>query len=80
MMRESDAILEAIRAHPEGITTAGIVLAVHPDVPPYRVTTLVYNTYCKASRLVKFGLVSKELARLPAREGHQVQAVWRPIA
>lgn len=72
-------VLEIIRAHPEGITTADIVevLGVGPAEP-----SAVYMRSKVANRCVvlqKYGLVRKELTQKASR-GDQWFSTWYPEA
>lgn len=80
-MCEVDRILEAIRAHPDGITTLEIVEALYPGSPGWRIGNLLATTHGRATKLARRGLATRTLERRPSRDGqHQVQAVWRPVS
>ena len=79
-MCEVDRILEAIRAHPDGITTLEIVEALYPGSPGWRIGDLLATTHGRATKLARRGLVASTKSRLPARGGQtKTQSVWRPL-
>lgn len=79
-MNDRERVLEVIKAHPEGITTRGIVAAIWPDAPAWRISILLTGTHHDASNLAHWGQVSGCRERRPTdRGGHQTQTVWRPI-
>ncbi len=72
-------VLEIIRGHPEGITTADIaeVLGVGPAEPSAAYMRSKVTNRC--ATLQKYGLVRKELTQRASR-GNQWFATWYPEA
>lgn len=76
-MRASDAVLDTIRAHPEGISTYDLARAVYGDTLPFSDTRP--RIYDKARKLVKYGLASLHYEHRPGANGSiTVQAIWTP--
>lgn len=76
-MRPIDRILAIIREHPEGLTTVQIGQIIDPEIIGYG--NICSRIYCKASALMRYGLVTRSLEYRPNCLGSIVrQAVWRP--